>query len=95
MTTKSPFAGLPSEADDPGKGSAAITVSDTTGLSAWSRGLYVGVTGDVKLSLVDDPGDHTGVVFQSMPVGLYGLAVRQVYETGTTAAAATALIAVY
>jgi len=77
--------GLTSPAED----AFAITPHDTNNLANFTRAIWVGGTGDVKVDMV---GSGT-VTYASVPPG-YMLAVRasRVYATGTTA---TALIAVY
>ena len=71
-------------------GSLAIDVSssDQT-LAITSRGLYVGVEGNVTLRLVDDDAD---AVFTAMAPGYYPFAVNIVRTSGTTA---TGLVALY
>ena len=77
--------GLTSPAQD----AFAITPHDTNDLANFSRAIWVGGTGDVKVDMV---GSGT-VTFTTVPAG-YMLAVRvsRVYATGTTA---TALVAIY
>lgn len=60
---------------------SAVTLSDTVDLPLPSRGLWIGVTGDVKVSLVG-----SGVVtFKSVPVGWLFVEAKRVWATGTTA----------
>lgn len=69
---------------------AAITPSDSVDLTnAATRGVYVGVAGDVKVDLV---GTGTAVVFKAAPVGILNVQAKRVYSTGTTA---TNLVALY
>jgi len=77
--------GLTSPAED----AFAITPSNTVDLANFSRAIWVGGTGDVKVDMV---GSGT-VTYTTVPAG-YMLAVRasRVYATGTTA---TSLVAVY
>lgn len=78
-------ASLTSPAED----AFAITPHDTNDLANFSRAVWVGGTGDIKVDMV---GSGT-VTFTAVPAG-YMLAVRasRVYATDTTA---TALVAVY
>jgi hypothetical protein len=78
-------AGLTSPAED----AFAITPHNTNDLANFTRAIWVGGTGDVKVDMV---GSGT-VTFAAVPAG-YMLAVRasRVYATGT---GATALVAVY
>lgn len=74
----------------PADEAAAIDTSggDAT-LATPSRGLYVGVAGDVKVDMA------TGgtVTFKAMAAGVvHPLSVKKVYQTGTTA---TNLVSVY
>lgn len=52
------------------------------------RGVYVGVTGDVK---VDMEGAGT-VTFKAAPVGILPIQVTKIYKTGTTATDLLALL---
>jgi hypothetical protein len=78
-------ASLTSPAED----AFAITPHNTNDLANFTRAIWVGGTGDVKVNMV---GSGT-VTFTSVPAG-YMLAVRasRVYATGT---GATALVGVY
>jgi len=71
-------------------GAAAITPSDTVNLTRGiTRGLYVGVSGDVKVDLAN--GDT--VTFVSLIGGIiHPLRVIRVYTTDTTA---TSILGVY
>lgn len=73
----------------PAKGAAAITPSDTTDLTTVTRGLYVGVSGNVKV----DMADGTTVTFTGLASGIiHPISAVRVYATGTTA---TNILAVY
>ena len=66
----------------------AITKSDST-VIAPTRGIYVGVTGDLNIVM------HVGgspVVFKAVPVGVLNICAIQVYSTSTTA---TDMLALY
>ena len=71
----------------------AITPSDSADFPApdtYTKGLYVGGDGDVKVLLVEDT---TAVTFVGMKAGsVYPLKIKRVYSTGTTA---TNLIALF
>ena len=61
----------------------SITPSDTDELPYVINRLYVGVAGDIKVTLV---GDATPITLKAVPVGLIsGLRIRHVIATGTTA----------
>lgn len=84
---ENPMNGL--DARDPTKlwsrSLGTITPSDVADLSVFARGIWVGTAGDIKVSLVDDPANHTGIVIPNVPVGILPVAVRRVWATGTTA----------
>jgi hypothetical protein len=71
----------------------AVTLSDTTDIPSTdpgfpnARALWIGVSGDVKLTTIC--GDT--VVIPAVPVGLLPIAARRVYATGTTATSVFAL----
>lgn len=68
---------------------AAVTPSDTLNIATGvTRGVYVGGTGDLKVTMADG----AVVTFKAVPVGLYPFQVLQVFSTGTTA---TNIVAVY
>lgn len=74
---------------NPAYDAAAVTPNDAADLPRVpARGLYVGVSGDVK---VDMQGGGT-VVFKAVPVGVLNVRVTRVYATGT---AATNILALY
>lgn len=65
----------------------AVTPSDTVELSKYGRGLYVGVGGNVSVTLVSDPEPAlAGTVWKNVPAGtLLPIRCRQVWATNTTA----------
>lgn len=60
---------------------AAVVPSDTVDLMHATRGLYIGVTGDVRVITI---GGET-VTFTAVPAGLLPVMVTRVFSTGTTA----------
>lgn len=67
---------------------AAITPNDTTDTRT-TRGIYVAVTGDVKV----DMSDGATVTFTGLSSGaVHPIAARRVYATGTTA---TGIVGLY
>lgn len=75
--------------DSPATRAAAVMPSNTAELDMDSRGLYVGVTGDVKVTTVE--GDT--VTFKALAAGVvHAIAVKRVFSTGTTA---TDIVAVW
>jgi hypothetical protein len=74
----------------PAASAAAVAPSDSVDLAnAATKGIYVGVSGDVKIDLVTG---GSGIVFKAAPVGLLRVQAKRVYATGTTA---TNMVALY
>lgn len=70
-------------------GALSVSPSDTADLSMVSRGLYVGVSGDVAVVMEDGQS----VLFVGMAAGIvHPLRIRKIKSTGTTA---TNLVVVY
>lgn len=70
-------------------GAVAVDVSSADqSLAAGCRGLYVGVSGNIKI----DMPNATGVTFSNVPVGVLTVQAVKVYQTGTTA---TTMLALY
>jgi hypothetical protein len=68
----------------------AIIPSDANELDVYTRGIYVGVSGDVKVQMVKS-GD--ALLFKNVQAGtLLPIRVKKVYSTDTTA---TNIIALY
>lgn len=65
----------------------AVTKSDAT-IIPTTRGLYIGVTGDVVVTMASGA---TPITFKSVPVGFHGIQVTQVLA----ATAATDILALY
>lgn len=65
----------------------SVTPSDTADLVPGVDALYVGVTGNVKVDLPNLPGQpgRSTVTFMNVPVGMFPVACKKVYATGTTA----------
>ncbi len=73
----------------PAYGGFAVTPSDSADLAALTRGLYVGVSGNVKV----DMEDGTTLTFVGLAAGMiHPLRVKRVYSTLTTA---TSIVGVY
>lgn len=76
-------------ADGPADDAADVTPSDTVDLGAVTRGLYVGVAGDVAVIMKDGGA----VTFSGLAAGVaHPLRVSRVKATGTTA---TGIVALY
>ena len=76
---------------EPAKGAAAVTPNDSTDLTYQTRGLYVGVSGDVVVTMVDQ-ADGANVTFTGLAGGVvHPLEVKRVWNTNTTATNIVAL----
>ena len=75
---------------DPAANAEAISPSDSADLGFVTRGIYVGVTGDVTVNMM---GTGASILFKAVPAGVT-LAVRatRVLAAGTTA---TQLVGLY
>lgn len=60
----------------------AITPDNDEDLAHATRGIYVGVAGDLTAILVDDTDP---VTFTNLPVGVWPLQIKRVLATGTEA----------
>lgn len=70
------------QSKQPITGAFAITTDDTTNLAIPAKELYIGVSGDVKVTMINN---DSAIVFKSVPVGILPIYVKKVYKTGTTA----------
>jgi len=72
-----------------GIGAFAITPDDNTDLSLLARGIYVGTSGDLKVTMAD----NTTVTFGSIAAGVvHPIAVKRVWSTGTSASGIKGLV---
>lgn len=73
----------------PGGKAAEITPSDVADLQEFSRAIYVGTTGDIKVEMGED---DSVVTFKDVQGGsLLPITVQKVFATGTTATNIVAL----
>ncbi len=63
------------------KGALAIAASNTVDLADHVSAIYVGVTGNLKVDMLNG----NTATFLNVPVGIFEIAVKRVYVTGTTA----------
>mgnify|MGYP000353769980 CR=1 FL=1 len=83
------FANNEASLSSPAEKATAITPNDSADLANATRGLYVGVSGNVKLTLVGG----TTVTFANLAAGtIHPLRVQRIHDTDTTA---TGLIGVW
>lgn len=85
-----PFAQYQTGLDSPARHSPVITPSDTDDIgTSGSRGIYVGVGGDITLDTFFD----TQILYKNVPTGfILPVVTKRVRATGTTA---TNLVAMY
>lgn len=75
------------DATCPAHGAEVVVPSDVT-LIPTTRGLYIGVTGNLQVEMADGQI----VIFTALPVGFAPIQVVRVYSTNTTA---TTMLALY
>lgn len=64
-----------------------------TNAPSYAKALYIGVSGDVKVTMAGDKANPSApVVFKAAPVGLLNVQVRRVWSTGTSATNILALM---
>ena len=87
MAATDDFAQTVTGGDSPFRNAAAITPSDTTTFTNVSRGIYVGVTGDVTAVV-----NGSAVLFKAVPAGtVLRIAASRVNSSATTATNMVAL----
>lgn len=67
--------------ESPAEHAVAITPDNSTDLATYTRALYIGVAGDVKV----DMAKGGTVTFKDVPIGILPVRAKRVYDTGTTA----------
>ncbi len=67
--------------ESPGYDAEAVTPSDSTDLTVTSRALYVGTSGDVRVTAASG----AVVTFANVPEGILPMRVSRVHASGTTA----------
>jgi len=76
------FARVQSTTSDPATNAVVVTPSDSTDLTNVSRALYVGTTGNIKVTMQDSGT----VLFTAVPAGaVLPIRVTRVWSTTTTA----------
>lgn len=85
-----PYSHFVNAASSPAQSASAVTTHNTNPLSGGAtRGLYVGVAGDIACRLVGDTAD---VLVKAAPVGVLPFRVTHIRTTNTTA---TNMLALY
>lgn len=81
---------VPAISSSGARSAVAVVFSDSTDLAVLPRALYIGVSGDLEVTLADDTtGTH--VVFKAVPVGILPVRAKRVWNTLTTATNVLAL----
>lgn len=76
----------------PAERMAAVTPHDTTKFTYFTRGLYVGVTGNVSVNAYNEAGTLAACIFTNVPGGsILPITCDRVNSTGTTATNIVAL----
>lgn len=90
MSASKPY---PPDSVSPAMSCQAITPTDTTPISpAPCRALWIGVGGDLAVTLQSDAIGAAGTVMKAVPAGtMLPIAAKVVWETGTTASSIVAL----
>lgn len=85
-----PFEQTQPGIESPARSAFAITPNDGADVANVTRGLYVGVSGDVSIILA---GDSAAVTFVGLAAGvIHPIRAKRVRATGTTA---TSIVGVY
>lgn len=80
---KDTFFAAHRKVEDPATRAFAITPNDGADLAVFTRGLYIGVAGDVVVDMVDS---GASITFTALAAGvIHPLRVKRVRATGTTA----------
>lgn len=79
---KRPFKSWQRAPSSPLTDAFEVSPSDSTDLTAATRAVYVGVPGDLRVTMLS--GDV--VTFTALPAGWHPIRVVRIWQTGTTAA---------
>lgn len=60
---------------------ATIVVPNDNVTFAPTRGIFIGIAGDIHVQLFD----NSDVIFPNVPIGTYQFSIVKVFSTGTTA----------
>lgn len=85
-----PYSHFVNGTSSPARSAKAVATHNTNALAGGpTRGIYVGVSGDIACRLL---GDETDVLIKAAPVGILPLRITHVRTTNTTA---TNMLALY
>jgi hypothetical protein len=79
------------DSGNPATYAIAVTPGDVDGFDLPTRGIYVGVSGDVSVQMANESGTTDEVVFVAVPVGILPIRCMRVNDTNTTATDIVAL----
>ena len=74
--------------ESPGYDAASVVPSDSTDLTITSRAIYVGTSGDLRVTTASG----SVVTFSNVPEGILPMRVSRVHASGTTA---TGIVAIW
>lgn len=90
------FDGEATELDSPARKAFVIVPNDVNDLPFATRGIFVGVAGDITLEMVDPLGINSAkipILFKNIAAGtILPLRVSRIHATGTVALAIVGLI---
>ncbi len=69
------------ELHSPARDSFSVTPDDSADLPHVARALYIGVSGDVRMTTIGG----TDITYKSVPVGFFEHGATRIWVTGTTA----------
>jgi hypothetical protein len=72
----------------PAARAVAVTPNDSADLASYTRALYIGVSGNLVVDMVDQ---GSPITFTAVPVGILPIRVKRVRSTSTTATNIVAL----
>lgn len=79
------FAYKPKDRDDPATNGVAVTPNDSTDLSNVTRGVYIGVGGNLQVTL-EDMADGASITLSNVAGGIIlPLRAKRIWATSTTA----------
>ncbi len=82
------FSGAKVSASDPAVDALAFTGTADVTLETYSRGVYIGTAGDLKVDMIGFDGNAgvSGVTFASLVAGtILPICISKIYDAGTTA----------
>lgn len=87
MAIEDNYGGQGIQTSTQGRSAVSVTPNDSADLDKVAKALYVGTSGNIKVTNYDD----TEVTFTNVPVGIFPHLVKRVHATGTTASGIIAI----